>query len=149
MNQSRIQAMITLVFWTICAVGFFFTVVRDGGPTMYGEDSARRTAGTWFLFFGLIVTPLARWIARKRWPGNRIQADERDERIQAKATLGAVIVLVIAVFLMMLGLWEFYGEEGCVPVGWMWVTAYGTLIAANLVMPAFVLLLDYRGWADG
>lgn len=149
MNHARLNALLSLVFWSICGIGFFLTLLADGGPGALAEDAPRRLAGAIFLGFGLLVTPLARWLIRRRHPAGQILVDERDERIQGKALMVALIVVVMAVFLTAISLWELHQDTGQVPVGWMWTIAYGTLILANVVAPGLVLLIDSRGWADG
>jgi fatty acid desaturase len=68
-----------------------------------------------------------------------VTRDERDESIDARATRIGIIAVVILVFLGSIALWDAYQEPGCVPVGWMWVLAYSTLILSHLA-PAFVSL---------
>ncbi len=142
MTQSRLRNILTLIIWLVVAVGFVYTVFSSGGPSTYAEDSQRRVVGGVFLAIGIFGTPLMRLFTRKKTDSGRVQRDERDERIDARATRIGIIAVVALVFLGSIALWDVYQEPGCVPVGWMWVLAYATLILSHLVPTIVSIALD-------
>ncbi len=142
MTQSRLRNILTLIIWLVVAVGFVYTVFSSGGPSTYASDSKRRIIGGVFLAIGIFGTPLMRLFTRKKTDSGRVHRDERDERIDARATRIGIITVVTLVFLGSIALWDTYQEPGCVPVGWMWVLAYSTLILSHLVLAAVSLALD-------
>lgn len=149
MTVTRLSSIFSLFFWGFCAIGFFATACSGGGVETFVDDSGRHLAGAVFILFGLVLAPLAGWVVRRRASPGAVLTDERDERVRAKALMAALILVTMLVFLTAFVLWESYREAGAVPVGWMWVIAYGTMIATNLTVPAFVLMTDVWGWADG
>lgn len=149
MSLARTSSILSIVFWGICAAGFFTVAFTGGGVETFAEDSGRHATGAVFILFGLVVAPLARWIVRRRSSPGAVLTDERDERVQAKALMVTLVLVTMIVFLTAFFLWERYQEAGAVPVGWMWVIAYGTMIVTNLTAPALVLMTDVWGWADG
>ena len=142
MTQSRLRILLALAIWLICAIGFSATVVSQGGPATYADDSARRVIGAAFLAFGIFGAPVMRLLTRGKPGAGSTPRDERDERIGAKATNIGMIVVALVVFAGSIALWETYRDAGCVPVGWMWVMAYATLILSNLAPAIVGLALD-------
>ena len=142
MSQSRLRNVLTLAIWLIVAAGFAFTAFSSGGPATYADDSHRRIIGGAFLAAGILGTPLMRLLTRINRDSKRVQRDERDERIEAKGTRIGIITVVTLVFLGCIALWDVYQEQGCVPVGWMWVLAYSTLILSHLAPTIVSLAID-------
>lgn len=137
MPKSRLLNLLMIAIWVVVAVGFAATVFTAGGPATYTDDARRRVIGAVFLAIGIFGMPLLRWLFRSRPDAEHVERDERDERIDAKATSIGMIAVALFVFLGNITLWEAFQNPGCVPVGWMWVMAYSTLILAHLA-PALV-----------
>ena len=73
-----------------------------------------------------------------------ISVDERDAQVMARAGQTTLVVVLVGIFILTIGLWTTFESDGVVPVGWMWFTAYGSVILATLVHSAVVLVLDGR-----
>jgi hypothetical protein len=144
MSQSQLRTLLTVIIWIVVAAGFGATVLANGGPATYADDSPRRVVGGIFLAAGLLGTPLMRLLTRKMTGAGAIGSDERDEEIAAKATRAGLVVVVALVFAGTIALWEVYQVPGSVPVGWMWVIAYSTWTLSYLV-PAAISLGLYLG----
>ena len=142
MTQSRLRYVLGLVIWLICAAGFCASVFFDGGPAAYDDGSPRRVVGGAFLAFGLLGSPLMRLLTRGKTGRGSVQKDERDERIDAKATRIGMIIVVTVVFFGCIFLSDAYQEADSVPVAWMWVMAYSTLILSQLAPVVIALALD-------
>jgi peptidoglycan/LPS O-acetylase OafA/YrhL len=139
MTRSRLRSLLTLIVWLLVAIGFAWTVFSDGGSATYADDTRRRLLGGAVLAAGIFGTPLMRLLTRRGSPADRVDRDERDEEIEARATRIGLVSVVTLVFLGAIALWDSHQEPGCVPVGWMWVLAYATLILSHLA-PAAVSL---------
>jgi len=142
MSKSRLQNLLTIAIWAVVTVGFSATVFTSGGPATYAEDTHRRLIGGVFLAFGVFGMPLLRLLTRSKPDAAHVERDERDEHIDAKATNIGIIAVVAFVFLGSIALWDAHQDPGCVPVGWMWVMAYSTLILSHLAPALVALVLD-------
>ena len=142
MSKSRFRNLLVIVIWVFTAAGFTVTVLTSGGPATYADDAARRIVGGVFLAFGIFGTPILRLLTRNKHDAAQVDRDERDERIDAKATNLGMIAVAMFVFLGSIALWDTYQDAGCVPVGWMWVMAYSTLILSHLAPAIVSLVLD-------
>ena len=142
MTKSRLQNLFAIAIWVVVAVGFAVTAFSNGGPATYADDSQRRLIGGIFLAFGIFGNPLMRLLTRSKPNADQVDRDERDEQIAAKATNTGLIAVVLFVFLGSIALWESYQGPGCVPVGWMWILAYSTLILSHLIPGLISLGLD-------
>ena len=142
MSLARLQSILTLGIWTVVAAVFFITAFAAGGPASYSEASPRRLVGAIFLAVGIFGTPLMRWLTRRRVGSAAVPHDERDERLGARSTSVGLVIVAMGVFLASIALWEGYQDAGSVPVGWMWILGYGTVILTYLAPAAIFLALD-------
>jgi hypothetical protein len=142
MSQARLRSLLAAGIWTVVSIGFGATVLVDGGPATYADDPPRRLVGAIFLAAGIFGNPLMRFLTRSKPGAARVFQDERDEKLGAKATSFGLVVVAMGVFLANIALWDGYEEAGSVPVGWMWILAYGTLILTHLVPALAFLALD-------
>ena len=143
MSQTRRQAWLETVIWTVAGVGFAVTFFAGQGATGFAEDSTRHLAGAGALAFGFLGHWMTLWYTRQR-PGTPPTRDERDLQIMARANQATLIVVLLAVFAFTIGLWVTHEAHGQVPVGWMWFLAYGSVILASLSSAVATLILDGR-----
>lgn len=144
MTQSRLRAILTLLIWIVVTVGFAVTFFMAGGAATYPDDGQRRLIGAIFLAVGFFGTPVMQYFTRARKKNGRLLSDERDDRIGRRASNGAMVVVLVYVFLTCIVLWESYEKQGSVPVGWMWFLAYSTAALSYLAPAAGTLMLDFR-----
>lgn len=76
-------------------------------------------------------------------------SDERDEIIAMKGSNSGMIIVLVYVFVLSIGLWEYYQEQSAVPVGWMWFLAYSTTLMAFISSSATTLILHRRSNGHG
>jgi uncharacterized membrane protein YidH (DUF202 family) len=69
--------------------------------------------------------------------------DERDNVIQQKATSVALMITVMFVFLVSIGLFLVYENDGSLPVAWLWIQAYLTYTMAY-TSSSFITVVLYR-----
>ena len=142
MSKSRLRNLFMIAIWVIVAIGFSVTLFISGGPATYTDDTHRRLIGGVFLALGVFGSPLMRLLTRSKPDAEHVDRDERDDQIHARATNIGLIVVVVFVFLGSITLWDAYQDRGSVPVGWMWVMAYSTLILSHLAPALVSLILD-------
>jgi uncharacterized membrane protein len=133
-----------LLIWGVVTIGFVVTFFMSGGAATYPDDAHRRLIGAIFLACGFFGSPVMLFLTRVRRGASRLVSDERDERIGRRAANGAMVVVLVYVFLSCIVLWETYEKQGSVPVGWMWFLAYSTAALSYLAPAAGTLILDLR-----
>jgi hypothetical protein len=126
------------------AIGFGISFFISGGAETYPDDEQRRLIGGILLACGFFGSPVMMWLTRARKGATRMVTDERDDNIGRRAANGAMVVVLVYVFLSCIVLWESYDVQGAVPVGWMWFLAYSTAALSYLAPAAGFLILDYR-----
>ena len=130
---------------TVALLAVFFTA----GPEAFTTDenkgarllSANIILPGYLLNFGIMV-----WSRRGRRRGD---LDERDKAVERLASETSLIIMLILFFLSTLYLYEHYRELGAVPVGWLYLLAYGSVAVVSLLHPVVSLIVDYSGSADG
>ena len=65
MSLTRMSAVISLVFWLLCAIGFFVVMFSGGGIETYAQDSTRHFEGAVVMCIGLLVAPAAEIAAQR------------------------------------------------------------------------------------
>ena len=140
MSQTRKRAWLSTAIWTLAGVGFALTFFSGGGAGEFDTDSTRHLAGAGAIAFGFLAHWATLWLTRQR--GERLSADERDVQVVAKAGQVTLVVVLVGIYAFTIGLWTVYEGAGVVPVGWMWVMAYSTLILSHLAPALVALVLD-------
>lgn len=142
MTQVRKRAIISLTIWCMVAIGFVISFVVQGGPATYANQPTRILIGAAFLAFGFAAYPLMLWVTRFRPGSLPIIADERDEWVALRASRGALVAVLVLIFLTCISLWIVYRRDVGVPVGWMWFLGYGTAILGYLAQSIATLIID-------
>lgn len=141
MSQTRQRAWLAAVVWSVAGVGFFVTFFMGGGAAGFPAESGRHLAGAVALAIGFLGYWLSLWLTRRRRDGPP-RADERDLQVAARANQATLIVVSLGIFVFTITLWAAYEATGSVPVGWMWLLAYGEVILASVTSAIATLVLD-------
>lgn len=141
MNQTRRRAWSGLAIWGVAGLVFAATFFAAGGPTEFAAERGRVLAGAVALGVAYLAYFVMIWRTRSR---GKVAADERDERVLGRAGRGALVVVLLWVYVVGIGLWVGYDAQGVVPVGWMWFLAYGTVIVGSLAHATGTLVEDGR-----
>ena len=147
MSQTRLRAWMALAIWTLAGLGFCLAFFTGGGARDFDTDSHRHLAAAAALAFGFLGWAGSAW--RTRDMGDGVLSDERDAQILARAGQTTLVVVLVGIFLLTIGLWTTFEGAGTVPVGWMWFTAYGSVILASITHSIVVLVLDGRTGGHG
>jgi uncharacterized membrane protein len=142
MTQLRKRTLWIVAIWSVVGTGFLATFFAAGGAESFAEDSGRIAAGSVFLAFGVIGTPVMLTLTRARAGAEHLVADERDDRLARRANPIGMTIVAMYVFLVCIVLWDAYREPGAVPVGWMWFLAYTTMILTYLSTAIVQLVMD-------
>ena len=147
MSLARKQAVILGLVWLAIAVVFAVLLADVGIATFSGPGGkATRSVMGAVILPGYLISFLFMWRTRR---GRRAgEIDERDMAVERQATAVTAIVLILAVYLFGIGLYEAHAESGQVPAGWLYVLAYGVVVLASLVHPVISLFLDCTGRVD-
>ncbi len=142
MTSLQRRALVSLVLglvWTAILVALF--VVRGGVERFSTDSSTRILLSVLFvlmlLFSGLLGVP---WKARKG-PGGDV--DERDLAILERAPQVQLLAVMLTLAAWVIGLTEYYWERGTVPILWLNLMLYSSLIASTLAQSLGVLI-GYR-----
>ncbi|MBU8922852.1 MAG: DUF2178 domain-containing protein [Bacteroidales bacterium] len=93
---------------------------------------------------GLISRVIIIYITRTKKNEKRILVDERDREISRRAAEGSFHTLAIFVFFACIILHDNFLSEGSIPVEWMFLLAFATLILAHLTQSTISLLFYHR-----
>jgi len=147
MSLARKQALILGAVWLTIAVVFSMLLAdvdmdAFSGP---GGKTTRTLMGAVILPGYLISFAVMAWARRGRRAGD---IDERDKAVERRATEITALVMILAVYFFGIGLYEAHAEAGTVPVGWLYLLAYGVVVLVSLVHPVVSLILDVSGHGD-
>lgn len=141
MTQSKRRAVWTLSIWGIVMIALVVIFFTRGGPSTYIHDTVKKAAIGAFFAAGYISYGLMMFLTRVRPGGRHAVRDERDERIGRRAGIVALIVVLVFIFSVCIGLYEFYHDEGSAPIGWMWFLGYASVFVAYISSSIAVLAL--------
>jgi membrane protease YdiL (CAAX protease family) len=148
MSLARRLAVISSAVWLIIGIAFTFLVL-DSGLEGLASSSGERTRSVLagIILPGYLISfALIWWTYKGRRAG---EIDERDKKIESRATGIVGIVVLLTVFLVSIGLYDTYLDRGAVPVGWLYILAYGTIVWVSFLHPVLRLIIDFSGTIDG
>jgi hypothetical protein len=131
MSKAMKFNVIQVITWSIIAVGMGL-IFASGDTIGEWEDNKTKSVLLAALFLlGYGTDFIIRIIEKsKRWGMKR---DERDKTVQYQALSIGFILLMIYLFVLCIGLYEYYEGTGYIPIAWVWFIAYSTIVVANLV----------------
>ena len=143
MSQTRTRAWMAVLIWGVAGVGLAVAFFSGAGAVGFPGDSIRHLAAAGAIAFGFLGHWISLWATRRR-EGDPPLSDERDSQTLARANQASLVVVLVGIFTFTIGLWTVYEAAGLVPVGWMWLLAYGSVILASLASAVTILILDRR-----
>jgi len=136
------RALISLVLGLVWAVLLIVLFVARGGVEAFSTDASTRILLS-VLFVAMLMSMAflgAPWKARS---GRGVDVDERDLAILKRAPQVQLIAVMLTLAAWVIGLTEYYWEQGCIPVMWPYLMVFTTLIASTLAQSLGVLM-GYR-----
>jgi hypothetical protein len=148
MSLARRLAIVSATAWLIIAIVCILMIVNSGleGLASPSGDRTRSSLAAIILPGYLIGFAVLWWTRNGRRAG---EIDERDKKVERRATEIAAILVLLTVFLVSIGLYDAYVDRGQVPVGWFYILAYGTIVWVSLLHPVLRLIIDVSGSIDG
>lgn len=136
------RALISLVLgmvWTAILVVLF---VLRGGVEQFESDSTTRVLLSLLFVAMLVLAGLlgVPWKAKSRLGKD---VDERDLEILRRAPQVQLLAVMLTLAGWVIGLTEYYWEQGCMPITWPYLMLFSALIASTLAQSLGVLL-GYR-----
>ena len=148
MSFARKQAFISCLVWLVITV-LFAVVFFSTGAESFGNQDNRMSR----MLVAVIIVPgfvlNLVMLERTRRGKKRGDLDERDDTISTSASEVTMIVLGMLFYIASIALFAVYQEAGMVPVGWLYLMAYGSFCVVSLVHSTVTLFLDFGGKADG
>lgn len=132
MTQSKKRALGALIIWGAVMIALVAVFFSRGGPATYIHDTVKKAVIAGFFAAGYISYGLMMLLTRVRRGDTHVASDERDERIGRRANIVALVVVLVFVFSTCISLYEYYHDEGWVPVGWMWFIGYASVFVAYI-----------------
>jgi fatty acid desaturase len=148
MSLARKLALISCAAWLAIGIGSTMLILDSGldGLASASGDRTRSILAAIILPGYLIGFALIWWTRKGQRAG---EIDERDKKVERRATEIAAIIVLLTIFLVSIGLYDAYIDSGSVPVGWLYIMAYGTIVWVSLLHPVLRLIIDFSGAADG
>jgi fatty acid desaturase len=148
MSLARKLAVISSVAWLVIGIASTLLIV-DSGLDALASPSGDRTRSVLaaIILPGYLIGFALIWWTRNGQRAGEI--DERDKKVESRATEIASIIVLLTFFLASIGLYNAYIDLGSVPVGWLYILAYGTIVWVSLLHPVLRLMIDVSGSIDG
>lgn len=148
MSLARTSAIVTAAVWAVVAVCSCVVFASTGvGPLSTEAGKGARTAIAVLLFVGLGTNGLVALRARRG--RERGELDERDAAVALRASASTLIAIAAILYAACIGLYVTHKHAGVLPVGWLYILAYGIVVLVSLVHALAQLVGDIGGHADG
>lgn len=122
--------LIHAIAWTF--VGIIMVVIFMTGDTIkyFGDNRIKTILLASLFVIGFGTDAVIRVIEKSnKWNFKR---DDRDKDIQKQSISYGFIIVLIYIYLLNISLYLYYEEIGFLPVGWIWFSAYSTIVTANI-----------------
>lgn len=138
MNKQQKRAIYTMILFGLLLIYLVLNFTIVGVDNFINRTNLLITSGC------ILLTGIG--FAYMLYATNKKNAiiDERDDQIQLQATNIGIILTTMFVFILMIGLFIGYEEEGQVPVSWMWFTAYTTSVFSFFSTSSIIVILYRR-----
>jgi hypothetical protein len=124
------------------AVGFgIATLVAVVGATGFQENGAARVTFTLLMFGGIAVWSVSWYLISRR--GDGAVVDERDRAILARSLSVESVVVLLSLVAWTVALTEAFWDEGALPLGYLQLVFWSTLIAGAFGR-SLGIVLGYR-----
>ena len=137
------RALISLALglvWTVVLVVLF---VARGGIDAYMNDTTTRLLLS-ALFVGLLIFAAFLGVPWKARSGRGVDVDERDLEILRRAPRVQLTAMMLTLAAWVIGLTEYYWEQGSIPIMWPYLMMMTTILTSTLAQSAGVLIGYWR-----
>jgi len=137
------RALISLVLgivWTVILVVLFVT---RGGVEGFMNDTPTRLLLS-LLFVALLMSVAFLGVPWKARSGRGVDVDERDLEILRRAPRVQLIAMMLTLAAWVIGLTEYYWDQGSIPIMWPYLMMMTTILASTLAQSAGVLIGYWR-----
>lgn len=141
LQKKALISLLVGIVWAALLVVLF--VVRGGIETFASDASTRILLSA--LFVGLLLSTAFIGVPWKARTGRGIDVDERDMAILKRAPHVQLIAVMLTLAGWVIGLTEYYWEQGVIPITWPYLMMYSTLVASTLAQSLGVLIGYRRG----
>lgn len=124
--------------WSIVALGMIIIFSLPKTVSDWGQDRIRTVSLAVLFLIGLGADLFLRIYERSKKHG--FMRDERDHYMQRKAVSAGFLITVLYIFILSISLYIKFETIGTMPIGFVWLIAYSTIVVANLSTGIFSLI---------
>lgn len=125
MNELNKLGLLRTISWSIVGIIMIVIFSGDSAITDFGDNINKTILLSVLIAFGLLVDLIVRIVIKRKG---------LVEEINYKSMNVGMVVTLLYVFLITITLYTYYEGIGVVPVGWLWIIAYSTIVFVNITM---------------
>lgn len=143
LQKRALYGLLFGVVWTIAIVVVF---IVKGGVTEFKEDQSFRIIMDVLFVGGLVVyiIMMLTLLGLRRSRKGTVALDERDKAILDRAPFIQLLAVIFLILAWAIGLSESYWDEGQVPVMFLYLMFFSTLIISTLAQSLGILIGYWR-----
>jgi len=140
MGRTEKYNLVHVISWTFVAI--FMVVIFMKGDTIkdFGDNRIKTILLASLFIIGFGTDAGIRIVKRSK----KLSCSGQYKEIQNQSTAYAFIIVLIYIYLLNISLYLYYEEVGFLPVGWIWFSAYSTIVMANLASGYSFLFLNIK-----
>lgn len=138
MTRWQARGWGNLLIWSVAGIVLGVLLFADGGPAGYTADGGGSDLGELVITVAMAASVVTHWTTR------RLATDERDERVESRASRATVVVVALGVFVLGMILHDVYRARGTVPVGWLRLMQHGVFVVTFLAHPVSIHVENAR-----
>jgi hypothetical protein len=140
------RALIGLVLGIAWAVATVIVFINGGGVDAFTEDSSFRLLMDglfvgWLVVYAVLMASILRF---GRTAKGAVVVDERDRAILHRAPLTQLWAVIITLVAWAIALTEVYWDQGAVPIMYMYIIFFSSLIVSTLAQSVGILFGYWR-----
>ena len=139
LQRRALIALILGLVWTALLVALFIHV---GGIERFSTDATSRILLS-LSFVAMLIANALLGVPWKARYGRDVDIDERDVAILRRAPQVQLLAIMLTLAAWVIGLTEYYWDQGSIPIMWPYLMMFSTLIVSTLAQSLGVLI-GYR-----
>ena len=142
--QKRAWFGLTIgILWAAVTIAVFIT---GGGVDEFTESQSFRIIMDalfigWLVVYAILMAPILRF---RRADKGKVSVDERDLAILNRAPVIQLWAIIISLIAWAIGLTEIYWDEGAVPVMYLYIIFFSSLVVSTLAQSLGIIIGYWR-----
>lgn len=131
------------ILWSAATIAVFTT---GGGVDEFTENQSFRIVMDvlfigWIIVYAILMAPILRF---RRSGKGKVSVDERDIVILNRAPIIQLWAIIISLVVWAIGLTEAYWDQGTVPIMYMFIIFFSSLVVSTLAQSLGILIGYWR-----